>query len=212
LGLAISRELVRLMHGEINAKSTPGKGSNFYFTVQFEIVNFGNTEIYQFGSLEGKNILVIDDNRSNRKIVRAYLEETGCKVTEAESADQALALLQALKDPESMFDIGLVDYQMPGMEGYQFAATLQGIPFLKDKKLILLTSSGQQGDAGLAGFLSKPIKRSELLDCISIVLELLKSPDDSYTHVGELVEKYTVKEAKMAMMPKILLAEDNEIN
>jgi PAS domain S-box-containing protein len=216
LGLAISKELARLMHGEIHVESVPGKGTSFYFTAKFEIISLGGKETYQFGSLKGKKVLVVDDNRSNRKIVRTYMEEAGCKVEEAESADKAMALLGTLVNSGSAFDIGLVDYQMPGTDGYQFAAAVQEIPFLKEMKLILLTSAGQQGDAalaskrGFAGYLSKPIKRGELLDCISIVLGFANQPDDP--REGEVITKYTAKEAKMAMKPKILLAEDNEIN
>jgi PAS domain S-box-containing protein len=214
LGLAISKELVGMMNGEIGVTSTPGKESKFYFTAWFKIVSFGNAAPFKFSALINKNILIVDDNQNSRRIISTYLEEAGSKVTEADSADKAIALLLSGADSGSIFDVVLVDYQMPGMNGYQFAETVYAIPVLKDMQLILLTSVARRGDAAMAGkwnfagYLSKPIKKEELLDCVSIVLGLKKAGRDH----DVLITKYVAREAKMALQPKILLVEDNETN
>lgn len=214
LGLAISKELVRMMNGEMGVTSTPGKETNFYFTAWFKIVSFGSSVVFEFSALDNKNILIVDDNQNSRKVISAYLVETGSNVMEVDAGDKAIQLLLSRAGSGIKFDIVLVDYQMPGMNGYQFAEVLQAIPLLSDVKLILLTSAAQKGDAFLtgkwnfAGYLSKPIKKDELLDCISIVLGLKTARHDN----SLLITRHVVKEAKMALQPKILLVEDNEIN
>jgi PAS domain S-box-containing protein len=214
LGLAISKELVRMMDGEMGVTSTPGKETNFYFTAWFKIVSFGGSVVFEFSALDNKNILIVDDNQNSRKVISAYLKGTGSNVMEVDAGDKAIRLLLSRAGSGLKFDIVLVDYQMPGMNGHQFAEALQAIPLLNDVKLILLTSAARKGDAVLAGkrnfagYLSKPIKKEELLDCISMMLGLEKVRHDN----SLLITRHVVKEAKMALQPKILLAEDNETN
>src|SRR5665648_685204 len=177
LGLAITRELVTIMEGEVGLESVPGQGSTFYFTARFEIVN-EKTACGEDASLENVNVLIVDDNDNNRKIMRSYLEDAGCKILEAQSGDKAIATILNNAYTENKIQLVLVDYQMPGMNGYQLATTLNTIPSTKDLKLILLTSAAQEGDAtkakdqGFSGYLTKPIRRGELLNCMAIVLGL----------------------------------------
>ncbi|HZK52913.1 MAG TPA: ATP-binding protein, partial [Desulfosporosinus sp.] len=161
LGLAITRELVTIMEGEVGLESVPGQGSTFYFTARFEIVN-EKTACGEYASLENVNVLIVDDNDNNRKIMRSYLEDAGCKILEAQSGDKATATILNNAYTENKIQLVLVDYQMPGMDGYELATTLNTIPSTKDLKLILLTSAAQEGDAtkakdqGFSGYLTKP--------------------------------------------------------
>ena len=213
LGLAITRELVTIMEGAVGLESVPGQGSTFYFTARFEIVN-EKTACCEYASLENVNVLIVDDTDNNRKIMRSYLEDVGCKVMEAQSGDKAIATILNNAYTENKIQLVLIDYQMPGMDGYQLATTLNTIPSTKDLKLILLTSAAQEGDAtkareqGFSGYLTKPIRRGELLNCIAIVLGLKLDTEESQ-HV---VTKYTHRENQSGLKPKILLVEDNEVN
>jgi len=92
LGLAITRELVTIIGGAVGIESVPGQGSTFYFTARFEIVN-EKTACYEYASLVNVKVLIVDDNDYNRKIVRSYLEDAGCKVMEAQSGDKAIATI-----------------------------------------------------------------------------------------------------------------------
>jgi len=213
LGLAITRELVTIMEGEVGLESVPGQGSTFYFTARFEIFNESTTSC-EYASLENVNVLIVDDNENNRKIVRSYLEDAGCKVIEAQSGDKAIATILNNAYTENKIQLVLADYQMPGMDGYELATTLNTIPSTKDLKLILLTSAAQEGDAtkakeqGFSGYLTKPIRRGELLNCMAIVLGLKRDTEESQ----QVVTKYTHRENQRVLKPKILLAEDNEVN
>ena len=213
LGLAITRELVTIMEGAVGLESVPGQGSTFYFTARFEIVN-EKTACCEYASLENVNVLIVDDNDNNRKVVRSYLEDAGCKVIEAQSGDKAIAAILNNAYTENKIQLVLADYQMPGMDGYELATTLNTIPSTKDLKLILLTSAAQEGDAtkareqGFSGYLTKPIRRGELLNCMAIVLGLKRDTEES----PQVVTKYTHRENQSGLKPKILLVEDNEVN
>jgi len=213
LGLAISNELVKLMHGELSVKSEVGKGSTFTITILLEISKKAK-EINVFEKLNGVNVLIVDDNKNNRRIIRNYLEDVGCKVFEAEGAEKAIALILMNSNNENKIDLAIVDFQMPIMNGYQLAITLQTIPFAKDIKLVLLTSAAQKGGAviakehGFAGYLTKPVRRDELLNCASMVLGLRKETDEEV----HIITRYTAHEMKENLQPKILLVEDNEMN
>ena len=213
LGLAISKELVSLMDGEISVESKVGKGSTFKFSVLIEISK-KYKEDAAFTKLERVNVLVAYDNKNNGKIISGYLEDAGCKVFEAEGADKAITTILVNLNSKNKINLAIVDFQMLGMNGYELAATLKTIPFAKDVKLILLTSVAQNGDAcaakehGFSGYISKPVRRDELLNCVSTVLALKKEMDEDI----QIVTRYTVNELKENLQPTILLVEDNEMN
>ncbi|MDR3667850.1 MAG: response regulator [Ignavibacteriaceae bacterium] len=213
LGLAITKELVTMMEGNVGITSISGKGSTFYFTARFEIVN-KKTICCEYASRENINVLIVDDNDNNRKIVRSYLEDAGCKVMESQSGDQAIATILNNTYTENKIQLVLADYHMLGMDGYELVTTLNTIPSTKDLKLILLTSAAQEGDArkareqGFSGYLTKPIRRGELLNCMAIVLGLKPDTEESQ----QVITKYTHRENQSILKPKILLVEDNEVN
>ncbi len=214
LGLAICNELVQMMGGEINVESIYGEGSTFKFNIKLKIDRRAHDYKYVFEKLEGSNILIVDDNVTNRKSIRSFFQGTGLKVFEAGNGASAITAIVSNTNTENKVDIAVIDYQMPDMTGYELAATLKTIPFAKNTKLILLTSVNQKGDAsiakkhGFSSYLSKPARRDDLLDCIALVMGL--KPED--IEENQIVTKYLVKEVKNAMKPRILLVEDNNIN
>ena len=166
-----------------------------------------------FEKLDGVNILIVDDNTDNRKITASYLGEMGCKVFEANDAGGAITTIISNANTKDKIDIALIDYQMPSMSGYELASSLETLPFAKDVKLILLSSSAQNVDTkeakqlGFSGFLSKPIRRDDLLHSIAVVLGLKKEEIST-----PIMTKDNANKSQNNKKPKILLVEDNETN
>lgn len=213
LGLAISKEIVKLMEGDFSVESTVGQGSVFKFYILLKTSKrFKSKETLE--RLNGINVLVVDDNASNRRIVSSYLKDVGCNTFEADSAEKAITTIITNSNNQTKINIAIVDFQMPMMNGYQLATTLRTIPFAKDIKLILLTSSAQRGEIGTAkehgfsGYLSKPVRRDDLVTCVSIVLGLKK---EDYSNC-DIVTRYITSELRDELQPNILLVEDNEMN
>ena len=210
LGLSISSRLVELMGGRLEVESEEGSGSTFKFALPME-----PTEVPAEASpvadiqFEGRTVLVVDDNATNRRIARGMLEEVGMRVAEVENAIEGLEQLRAGSDGQA-FDIALIDLRMPDKSGLELVADLQSDP--PKTALIMLTSASGYGDArrarelGVGGFLTKPVCRAELLGALAKVLADKKVPEDAdITSAEELTKK--------ADLPlHILLAEDNEVN
>ena len=167
LGLTISRQLVEMMGGEIGAYSTPGKGSAFWFTVQLATTAISPRE-RRFSDLSGLRVLVVDDNTTNREILERYLVAWGMKPQCADSAADALRLLHA---GTGCPDLAILDFQMPGMDGIELARAIRSDPALDAMRLLLLSSVGMEcaqssKAAGIAASLTKPARRSHLLESI----------------------------------------------
>jgi signal transduction histidine kinase/CheY-like chemotaxis protein/HPt (histidine-containing phosphotransfer) domain-containing protein len=213
LGLAICSELVKMMNGEIWVESVFGKGSSFKFNVRLKISQRTTEQKFTFEKLKDTNVLIVDDNKNNREIIGAYLEKAGLNVLEAEDATSAITKIISTVSTKNKIDIALIDYQMPGMNGYELATTLKTTPLAKDIKLILLTPVTQKGDIKITkeyGFLSnltKPVKRDDLLMCIAKVLGF-----GNETKEEQIIIKPNLKEVNNALKPKILLVEDNDVN
>ncbi|AZV57859.1 response regulator [Clostridium sp. AWRP] len=214
LGLAISSELVKMMGGEIHVESIFGKGSIFKFDVRLKIVKRASGQKFAFEKLDGMNILIANDDVNNRKIINSYLKETGLKVFEAEDGSSAITTILSNANTKNKINIAIIDCQMNDMSGYELANTLKTIPFSKDIKLILLTNITQKGDAeaakeyGFSSYLSKPVRRDDLLACIAMVLGLKKEDGEGH----QVITKHVVKEVQNALEPRILLVEDNKMN
>ena len=217
LGLSISKQLVEMMGGRIGIETRPGMGSTFWFTVMLEKKIMEKKEDHPVCSdLVGKKILIVDDYATNRKILFAYLESWKCICREAASADEALQILKNAVLQETPFDLVLTDYMMPIMDGEQLGRALKADPELKETLLVMLTSAGLRGDAtrmkkcGFNGYLVKPIKRSQLFDCLLMVFGLAGQKDEDRQKTT-LITRHTVTEAERLKV-RILLAEDNVIN
>jgi len=215
LGLAISKELVKLMHGDISVESEVGRGSTFAFTILVE-TPADTTEPIVHQKLTGITVLVVDDNENSRHILRSYLENVGCNVLEAASAEKAItAILMNLQiNDDNPINLAIIDLQMPGMNGYQLATTLQRIPRAKDIKLILLASAAEEAATsmtkyhGFSGSISKPVRRDELLHCVTWVLGF----KTEFTTTAEIMTTSIATEEQNYPQPKILLVEDNHVN
>lgn len=215
LGLSICRQLVLLMGGEIGVKSDLGKGATFWFTAPLgeQPEDTPHPEV-PLESLRGKNVLVVDDNMTNRRLCCAYLAKWGCRFAEASDGKLALHLLRQAIFEQDPFDIAILDYQMPGMTGLMLGETIAKDKHIGHTPLVLLTSVGLRGDAarsrdsGFAGYLTKPVRASVLHDCLVTILT--EQQDEGEGH-GRLVTRHSVQEERWRDA-RILLAEDNVVN
>jgi len=214
LGLPISYELIKMMGGDIRVESKLGEGSTFKFNVNLKIAKRASEQRCLFDKLKGKNIIIVDGNENNINIIKSNFQGTGVNIFEAKNAGNAINIIISNANTENRIDIAIIDYQMSDMTGYELATTIKTIPFAKEIKLILLINLSQKGESNVAqenGFLSslfKPIRRKDLLNCISKIFGLQKEDEEN----RKIEIKDAISETKNRLIPKILLVEDNEIN
>jgi signal transduction histidine kinase/CheY-like chemotaxis protein len=228
LGLTICKRLCELMGGDINIIDKDGNGSCFEFTLLVE-KSENSTLVIPDVDISALNILIVDDNKTNREVLRAQLQLWGAKVYEADSGEAALSMCKERLEnkDQSFFDIGLLDMQMPNMSGEILAKTLQSNPFYMGMKLVMMTSMGKRGDAeyfaniGFSAYFPKPTTTSDLFKALSVVAqggEILKQASPLITHDylnAMQVVKSDESEALSTLWPKdtrILIVEDNRIN
>jgi len=181
LGLAICRQLAALMGGEIGVHSEVNRGSTFWLEVRLEPVTDVIPTLTRLPrmNLAGLRALIVDDNASNREILQQHLQSWGIESVAAETSAAALAALSA--QDGARFDLGLVDDQMPGMDGVQLAKLIRQEPRWSALRLILLSTcddhdSGAQSSRYFSAVLTKPLRRSQIFGCVARVMIKCSGP------------------------------------
>jgi CheY-like chemotaxis protein len=164
-------------------------------------------------------VLIVDDNATNRNILIHQTASWKMIPSEAEDGNRALELLRAAAQHEP-YDIVLMDMDMPGITGFELARTIKGDPSIAAVPLVLMTSFGQRGDGqvareiGIAAYLTKPVRESQLFDCLVTVLDRsgVVSTQSNAATPAKLVTRYALKERETMARKLILVAEDNIVN
>ncbi|MDY0040158.1 MAG: response regulator [Desulforhabdus sp.] len=212
LGLAICRQLARLMEGDVWAESAVSRGATFHFAGWFERTVEGRKKQFTRGSLVGKKVLVIDDNRTNLEIMQHILEAAAVRCIALRDGAAVVPTQLHHHQSEDPFDLCILDIQMPEVSGYQVAQAIRtlespisGLPLLAFSSSTHLGAKRSQL-AGFDAFLLKPARREKLLEMLENLLG--KENKDTSDKRESIVTQYTLlEEAKQSV--RILLVEDN---
>lgn len=215
LGLAISKQLVKQMHGEIGVDSEEGKGSTFWFTARFPKA----TESAEMDSrarerLENLRVLVVDDNATNRQILRHQIFSWSMQKGSAAGGHQALKLLREAVAEDRPYDAALLDLEMPEMDGMALARAIKADARIASTRLIVLTSRGRKFSAeelqavGVEAYLVKPVKKNRLFEALLKTVGTTPAAVES----GSKKKQRNEPKAQIGAGLTALLAEDNLVN
>src|SRR6185295_15382155 len=211
LGLTISRQLAERMNGRIWVESTLGKGSSFHCCVQLTVQS-GETPSHEDSQidLQGVRTLVVDDHATNRLILRETLTALGAEVTDSASGREAIEEWRRTSASTHPYELVLIDCRMPEMDGFQVVEEIRRIGPSQSLTIVMLASDhwaddiARTYDMGLGGYLIKPIRKSDLLQTISIALG--RSRGVQHTTHSAPVASVPVSEVRAL---RILLVEDS---
>jgi len=210
LGLAVSKQLVELMGGDMGVVSDVGKGSTFWFTARLE-KRPAPPPTRSTTGLAGRLALVVDDNDTNRAILEHTLRFWDMIPVTAREGAEALRLLHAHAQEGRLADVAVVDFHMPGMDGIELTRTIRADPVLAGMRVVLLTSSAQEGEAaaarqaGVDAYLTKPVRQWSLQRTLTAVLGM--APATVTDDRGHARVARTTEVAK-----HVLVVEDNVVN
>jgi CheY-like chemotaxis protein/HPt (histidine-containing phosphotransfer) domain-containing protein len=218
LGLTISKNLTKLMKGEIGVESEFGRGSTFWFTAKFRKQDKISPYAEFRESFSDEKVLIVDDNSTAREILSLYLSELGCTVVEASDGREALDLIKTFSETEEPFNSCIVDQIMPGMDGWYLASEVNSLKDqtdnenLKNLKLYLVSPAGRSAEEAkmkllnwFSGYLNKPLRKEQLF---SVFAGMSKQD----TEGEEPAELLPVDEDVDTSRIVALVAEDHEVN
>ncbi|MBM3723836.1 MAG: response regulator [Acidobacteria bacterium] len=207
LGLAISRRLIAMMNGEIGVESEVGSGSTFWFTVTLPVTREYEAAPGLAGKCAGRRVLLVDDNATSRRIIERELMREGIVVATANSGPEAYHLLQASTRMKEPFDLMLLDFRMPLMDGLMVARAVKSEAAFKALPLVMLTAAGERAvvqrakSIDVVGCVMKPVRPSQLIQAVAGALNR-----DSRSAVP------APKAGDTPHAAHVLLVEDNPVN
>ena len=209
LGLAISKRLVELMGGQIGVRPNDGPGSTFWFTTRFDKQVGTAPAAAPLAALAGRRVLVVDDNDTNRQILHYQLASWGILDVCVSSGAEALVVMRAAAVDGALFDLAILDCQMPEMDGVMLARLIKADDAIAAVPLIMMTSLGLHDDnelraAGLLIRLTKPVKQIHLRETLARVLGA-STPAVRAAVVPR-------KAAAVHRQTRVLVGEDNMVN
>ncbi len=214
LGLTICKKLLELMEGSIHVESSPGHGSKFRINLQLEKSKLHHSNFPDMTKLRGIRALVVDDNQTNREILKLQLQNWQINVECAEDAQQALAYMTQAVAENKSFHLVILDMHMPQMDGLQLASRIHAHPDLSMTRMMMLTSTYsnasqlERQNTGILRCVNKPVRQKELLD---IIIDVMGRNLNNHA-TNPAFEKGSVSALTQNFRGKVLLAEDNPVN
>ena len=211
LGLAISHQLVAALGGQLEVKSELGKGSNFYFTLELPVAR-EDVEVTEFTrQLNHTRVLIVDDNPTNREILHNQCAAWGMQDGLADNGLKALEMLKSAEQKAEPYELVVLDWHMPVMDGIELAERINSDPDISPKRLVMLSSAAfdeetrRAKEAGIHYYVNKPVRQRALYDCL---ISVINQPEPN----EDITERRLSAVNQQPISAHVLLAEDNPVN
>ncbi|MEW6126842.1 MAG: PAS domain-containing protein [Acidobacteriota bacterium] len=219
LGLAISKQLVELMGGEIGVENQSRPGSTFWFTAPLDKqAEKGFELVVPSSHLEGISILIIDDSETSQHILLEQMAGWKTIIETAIDEDTGMKILKTRVREGHPIDIMIINFHLHEERAFELARQIKADKTIAKTQIILLTNQGERGNAqrarhtGIAAYLTKPIRQSQLFDCLMTVTNTLLVPAVRENTPSALITRHSLAEGQLPRNTRILLAEDNLVN